>query len=53
MSQEAEVLLMLGLFAFGSLLGLLSGKGPLSAWAALAFPLVLAPMGVWLAIVFC
>lgn len=51
--QTLEVLLMLGLFACGAAAGLLSRWGPLSGWAALAFPLVLPPLGVWLTRVFC
>jgi hypothetical protein len=52
-TAEAQVLLMLGLFAFGTLAGLLSRWGPLSPWAALAFPLVLAPLGIALTRIFC
>ena len=48
-----EMLLMLGLFACGTLAGLLSRWGPLSGWAALAFPLVLAPFGIGLTRWFC
>ncbi len=53
MSVEAEVLLMFGLFACGAVAGLLSCRGPLSGWAALVFPVVLPPLGVGLAILFC
>ena len=54
MSAEIlETLLMLGLFAGGALAGLLSRWGPLSGWAALAFPLVLAPLGIGLTRLFC
>ena len=48
-----EVVLMLGLFACGGLAGILSRSGPLSGWAALAFPLVLAPAGFGLTVLFC
>ena len=41
------------LFAFGALSGLLAQWGPLSGWAALAFPLVLPPLGIGLARLFC
>ena len=49
----AQVLLVLGLFGAGALVGLLSRWGPLSAWAALAFPCVLPPLGILLAALFC
>jgi hypothetical protein len=52
-SPEWETVLMLGLFACGALAGLLSRWGPLSGWVALAFPLVLPPLGVWLTALFC
>jgi hypothetical protein len=48
-----DILLMLALFACGALAGLLSRWGPLSGWAALAFPFVLPPLGVALAHQFC
>jgi hypothetical protein len=44
----AEVLLMLGLFACGAPAGLPARRGPLSGWAALAFPVVLPPLGIGL-----
>jgi hypothetical protein len=53
MSHEAEVSLMLGLFALGGVVGLLFWKGPLSGWAALAFPLILGPLGMLLTYLFC
>ena len=53
MSHEAEILLMVGLFACGTLAGLLARWGPLSGWLALAFPLVLPPLGVILTRLFC
>jgi hypothetical protein len=49
----AENLYLPALFAGGALLGLLSRWGPLSGWAALAFPLVLPLVGLGLAIAFC
>jgi hypothetical protein len=49
----AEVLLMLGMFVGGALVGLLARWGPLSGWAALAFPLLLPPLGIGLTIQFC
>jgi hypothetical protein len=52
-TESLEVLLMLGLFACGVLAGLLARWGPLSGWAALAFPLVLAPLGIGLTRRFC
>jgi hypothetical protein len=52
-SPETEVLLMLGLFACGAVTGLLSRWGPLSGWAALAFPAVLLPLGIGLTRLFC
>jgi hypothetical protein len=48
-----ETLLMLGLFACAALAGHLSRWGRLSGWAALAFPLVLPPVGIWLTRLFC
>jgi hypothetical protein len=48
-----ESLLPFGLFAFGALAGLLARPGPLSGRTALAFPLVLPPLGFGLAAVFC
>jgi hypothetical protein len=44
---------MLGLFACGTLAGLLARSGPLSGWAAMAFPLVLQPLGIGLTRLFC
>lgn len=49
----AEVVLMLGLFACGALVGLRARCGPLSGWAALAFPVVLPPLGIGLTRLFC
>jgi hypothetical protein len=51
--MTAEALLPLGLFASGALAGLLARWGPLSGWAALAFPLVVPPLGAGLAAAFC
>jgi hypothetical protein len=48
-----EALILVGMFAGGAVLGLLSRWGPLSGWAALAFPLVLPPLGFGLTILFC
>lgn len=48
-----EVLLLFGLFGVGAVAGLLSRWGPLSGWAALAFPIVSPPLGLWLGTVFC
>ena len=53
MSLEAKLLLTLSLFAFGVVAGLVSRRGPLSGWAALAFPAVLPPLGIGLTISFC
>jgi len=53
LSREAELLLTLGLFVFGIVAGLVSRWGPLSGWAALAFPTVLPPLGIGLTISFC
>jgi hypothetical protein len=50
---NTEVVLLFGLFACGTLAGLLSRWGPLSGWAALALPLVLPTLGVILAKSFC
>jgi len=51
--MTAETVYVLEVFAFGALLGLLSRWGPLSGWAALAFPLVLPPVGIVLTQAFC
>jgi len=51
--MSAENLFVLGLFACGALAGLLARWGPLSGWAALAFPLVLPPLGIGLTVWFC
>lgn len=51
--MPAETLILLGMFAGGALAGLLSRWGPLSGWAALAFPLVLPPVAIGLTILFC
>ena len=48
-----EAVILLGMFAGGALAGLLSRWMPTSGWAALAFPLVLPPLGVGLAALFC
>jgi hypothetical protein len=48
-----EMLFLFGLFACGALVGLASRWGPLSPWAALAFPLVLPPVAVGLSAAFC
>jgi hypothetical protein len=50
---SSENVFLLVLFACGALAGLLSRWGPLSGWAALAFPLVLPPLGIGLVILFC
>jgi len=52
-TAEMEILLMLGLFACGTMAGLLSRWGPLSGWAALAFSSVLPPLGIGLTRLFC
>jgi hypothetical protein len=53
MGPEAQVLFMCGVLAFGGGVGLLSRWGPLSGWAALAFPLVLPPVAIGLSMSFC
>ena len=52
-AETQETLLILGLFGCGALAGLLARWGPLSGWAALAFPLVLPAAGIGLARLFC
>ncbi len=44
---------VLGLFGSGVIAGLLSRRGPLFGWAALALPLVLPSLSVGLMVVFC
>ena len=53
MGPDSEVLLIFGLFGLGGVVGLLSRWGPLSGWAALAFPLVLPAVGIGMAAMFC
>jgi hypothetical protein len=52
-AETLEIVLMLGVFACGALAGLLSRWGPLSGWAALAFALLLPPLGIGLTRLFC
>jgi hypothetical protein len=51
--MNGEMLFFLAMFAGGAIAGLLSSRVPLSGWAALAFPLVLPPVGVGLTMMFC
>ena len=51
--MSAEALILLGMFGGGALGGLLARWGPLSGWAALAFPVLLPSLGVGLGIQFC
>jgi len=51
--MTAEMLLLLGMFACGALVGLLSKWGPRSGWVALVLPLVLPPVAIGLAACFC
>jgi hypothetical protein len=45
--------LLLAVFSSGVLVGLLSRWGPLSGWAALAFPLLVPAVGIGLCVLFC
>jgi hypothetical protein len=49
----AENVFLLALFACGAFVVLLSRWAPLSSLAALAFPLLLPPLGIGLTIWFC
>jgi hypothetical protein len=52
--MQTELLLLFGLFACGAAAGLLAPRWTsLSGWAALAFPVVLPPLGFWLGCSFC
>ena len=52
--MQTELLILLGLFASGAAAGLLAPRWiSLSGWAALAFPVVLAPLGFGLGCLFC
>jgi hypothetical protein len=51
--MPGEVLSLFGMFAGGALAGLLARWGPVSGWAALAFPIVLPPLGILLGTMFC
>ena len=51
--MTTENLFLLALFACGAFAGLMSRWGPLSGWAALAFPLVLPAAGIGLTMAFC
>ena len=53
MGPQGEVLFLFGMIAFGAVVGLLSRWGPLSGWAALAFPLLLPPAAIGLSMAFC
>jgi hypothetical protein len=48
-----EALFLLLLFVGGALLGHSAKHGPLSPGLALALPLALAPIGLWLTMTFC
>jgi hypothetical protein len=50
---NGELVFLLALLVGGAFLGLLSRWGPLSGWAALAFPLLLPPLGIGLSMRFC
>jgi hypothetical protein len=50
---QGEVLVLFGMIALGGVSGLLSRRGPLSGWAALALPLVLPPLSFGLIRAFC
>jgi hypothetical protein len=50
---DSEIVLVLGLFACGTVAGLLAQRAPLSGWVALLFPAVLPPLGIELARLFC
>ncbi len=49
----SEFVFLLGMFACGAVAGVLSRLGPLSGWAALAFPVMLPPLSIGLMISFC
>jgi hypothetical protein len=51
--MTTENLFLLALFGCGAFAGLLSRWGPISGWAALAFPLLLPPLGIGLTESFC
>jgi hypothetical protein len=51
--MTSENLFLLTLFGCSAIAGLLSRWGPLSGWAALAFPLVLPATGMGLTASFC
>jgi hypothetical protein len=50
---QGEVLFLSGMLVLGAMAGLLSRRGPLLGWAALAFPLVLLPVAFGLIRAFC
>jgi hypothetical protein len=52
-SQEAQIALLLGMFAFGAAAGAVSRWGPLSGWFALVFPVVLPPVSIGTMMLFC
>jgi hypothetical protein len=49
----SDFLFLVAIFTCGALAGWLCRWVPLSGWAALLFPLVLPPLGVWLTALFC
>jgi hypothetical protein len=51
--MDDESIFLLGLFASGTAAGLFSRWGPLSGWAALAFPALIPPFGIWMCALFC
>ena len=51
--MPSEALFLLGMFCGGAVAGVLSGRLPLSGWAALAFAVVLPPLGLGLSALFC
>ena len=53
MGPQGEVLFLSGMIVLGAVAGFLSRRGPLSGWAALAFPLVLPPLALGLIRAFC
>ena len=51
--MTSDSLFVLGILACGALAGWVARWGPLSGWAALAFPLIVPPLGIGLGMQFC
>jgi hypothetical protein len=51
--MDSEMLFLLGMYAGGAVLGMLTRWGPLSKWVALIFAILLPPVSLGLTWKFC